>query len=121
MLENLNPNLKKESIFELQVLSHVEENKIRKVFNALLYKIMVDHTAGKKTYIPNVGFFSFKWIKDKVVKKNDKMIKKAVVEIDYEVDDYLSLIIGQIQDDEKTDIEKTIKNQIRKSLEIKLD
>ena len=83
--------------------------------------ILNNNTHATGVHIPNVGFFSFKWIKDKVVKKNDKMIKKAVVEIDYEVDDYLSLIIGQIQDDEKTDIEKTIKNQIRKSLEIKLD
>ena len=105
----------------MHLFSHKNESEVKKFFNVLLYKVFLDFTADKSTYIPNLGTFKFNYKGDKIIKVNGTDKKRAVVSVDFEVDPVLAKNIGQFIDDDKSDIEKYLDNYLETCLKMRLN
>ena len=121
MLEDLSPNLKKDQLQELSLFSHVSISEIKKIFNAFLLIILCNYSQGKETYIPNIGTVVFKYNGDKLVKSGNVTKKKADVSVEFEIDNALARMLGQLENGEKLDIVKSMTNSIQNLIERKLD
>ena len=118
MFENLTSIKKSNLILEMTARSKkADEGEVKKFYNILLYIILCNFSDNKPTYLPNIGYFTFKYKGDNIIKSEGTHKKRAKVEVEFEPDKKFLTYIGQIVDGTTTDIEKYFENNLRNQLE----
>lgn len=102
----------KEAIEKVHLISEqsLEDTKI--FFEALLTYIVLNFAEGQPTVLPGIGELHIQHLHDDITSEG----KKAVLQLDFFADDYLTKNIGQIVDKEESEIEKRYKARIKNLL-----
>lgn len=106
----------RDTIERIHLLSGIGKENSKTFFESLLTLIILDYAEGEKTYLPFIGEISMNYKGDTY----NGDFKKAIVDIDFKADDVLLRNIGQIQDNEETDIERNIEKKLQNALTDKL-
>lgn len=107
----------KDSIEKLHLLSGENKATIQKVFQNLVVLIALNYLEEDTTNIPFIGDIKLSHVSDEKVGNR----AKAVVEVDFEADDTIIRLIGNISNDGETSVEDLIKNKIRRELTDRID
>lgn len=102
----------REVIHRIQLLSSIPYPVVEKVFKSLLIEFLIKYLDKEPATIPLFGDISFNFLGDKVTSKG----RKAEIDIDFMPHDFLLKNIGQVEDGEKSEIEKYLQEMIDKSL-----
>lgn len=87
----------------VHTFSGLNQEQIRDIFYSLIYEIMVDYRNGKKSIIPSLGTLEIIYRGDEL--RKDGLVD-AKVEIKFEPCQDVIRSIGQIVDEEESDIER---------------
>jgi len=120
MLTNIEDN---KTISEISLLSGVDENDIRSVFEAFLTQFVIKYTNNKRIHIPYVGNFLVRYREDKETPEG----REAQIDAFYSPHDELKRLVGQLKDIESTgdytkldvfkNLKKIIKNDFKTIVE----
>ena len=102
----------REIINKISIISGLKIETIRNVFESLASVTIMDYIEGNVVYVPFLGNFTINHIKD--IKKNNR--KEAIININFKPNPYISRNIGQINDGDESDIEKSFYNKIQETI-----
>ncbi len=85
---------------------------VRNVFESLITQIAFNYMNKSSTVIPFIGEFKISYLGDEITKEG----KRARLEVEVIPDPALQKVIGQIEDKEEIEIEKTMKQKISENL-----
>jgi hypothetical protein len=102
----------KEILEKIHLISGVKKDDVTSVLESLTILIVLNYLNNEDTYIPFIGNCSLRYKGDKTV--DGKL--EAVVECEFNIDDFLLRNIGQVEDDGVTDAEKILKRRIYATL-----
>jgi nucleoid DNA-binding protein len=102
----------KEIIEKISLICGLKKDDVKSVFEALSIITVLNYLNGDKIIIPSIGEFQLEYKGDKY----ENNFKEAIVDGTLQCDDFLLRNIGQIQDNEKTDIEDLLRKKIQASL-----
>ena len=105
-------DLTNEVIEKIHLISGNTKEETKSFFEALAIYIIMNYYGKEKIYLPQIGNFYIKYIGD--IKESNK--KKAVIEFEFEPDNFLLRNVGQIEDGKEPDVVKFFKSRIRATL-----
>jgi len=101
-----------EVIEKLHLLSGETIETTRNVFESLITQVAINYMNNSPTVIPFIGELKVTYLKDEIKKEG----KLAVLETVLIPDPTLLKVIGQIEDKDEIDIEKTLKQKVSENL-----
>lgn len=107
----------KEIVHRLHLLSGKNFEEIRTFFEYLVVDFALAYLEKKPLSIPLFGDIFINYLGDEILSKG----RKAKIDIDFIPDDFFVKIIGQIEDGEESDLERHLKEKIKKTLESHLN
>ena len=107
----------KQCLKEISLMSGFPYDEVKKVFEIFNVLISVKYSDGGLAYIPFVGSLNIIYKGDDLKKDG----KQAILETHIEADPMLKKVIGQIEDNEMSDVEKFYFDGIQNSLEKIID
>ncbi len=98
----------KEFIRRVHLLTGYPESQIKKFFEAFLVVFTVDYLDGESTCLPLFGDIQIKYHGD----ENTPQGRKAKIDLDFQPSNFLVRSIGQIEDEEESDLEAHLKEKL---------
>jgi len=103
----------KDAVHRLHLLTGKSYQEVREFYEGLLLDFCLRYLEKEQVTIPLFGDIFFHYLGDEISSKG----RKAKIDIDFIPDDFLVRVIGQIEDGEESDLEKHLKEKIKKSIE----
>lgn len=95
-------------LHKVHLLSGKSYENTKAVFEGMLYLYILSFLEKEPIMIPFLGEFNIKYIKDVLSAEG----RDSEVQVDFEPNVFLRRVIGQIEDQEETDVEKMLKERI---------
>lgn len=102
----------KKVIDKISLISGIKKDNVREVFESLGILIILNYAHGEETEIPLIGNLQLEYKGDRY----EEGLKEAIINGNVSYDDFIIRNIGQIHDEEETDVEKILRNKIHSSL-----
>jgi hypothetical protein len=103
----------KDTIEKLHLLTGESKETVRRFFESFAFLIATNYLENEWTNIPFFGDVKLHYVGDKNVRGG----KRVQLELNFEPEDNLLRNIGQIEDGETSEVEKTFMNRIHTALE----
>lgn len=107
----------KECIEAIHLIAGVKKDDVQKIFESLAIYMILNYLNNDKISIPYIGECSLKYEGDEIEKNK----LKAIVKCEFDLNDFILKNIGQVKDQDTTEIEKILKRRIRNTLSEYLD
>ena len=98
----------RESLNKIHLLSGRSYEDVRDVYEGFLYSAILSYLEKEPFILPFFGEMDIHYIKDIITKEG----REAEIDVDFQPSKFLKRIIGQIEDNEESDLEKMLKDQI---------
>ena len=102
----------KETIDKISLISGIKKDVIKEVFESLGILIILNYSNNEDIEIPLLGKCKIEYIGENY----DNGLKEAVVNGKVSFNDFIIRNIGQVHDQEETDVEKLLENKIHSAL-----
>lgn len=103
----------KDAVHRLHLLTGKSYQEVREFYEGLLLDFILRYLEKEPVTIPLFGDIFFHYMGDEYSSKG----RRAKIDIDFIPEDFLIRVIGQVEDGDESDLEKHLKEKIRKSIE----
>lgn len=101
-----------EALEKIHLISGVKKDDVLQVFKSLAILLVLDYLNNDKTYVPFFG--ECRLVHEGDNNKEGKL--EAIVNCEFNIDDFIKRNIGQISDNSFFDVKKILKSQIISTL-----
>lgn len=102
----------KEALEKIHLISGIKKDDVTKVLESVVILLILNYLNGEDMYIPYLGNCRLEYKGDKTV--NNKL--EAIVDCQFNVDDFILRNVGQIEDEKIPEIEAILKRRIHATL-----